>query len=207
MQSFANRALEGPYLAYAFVAEPAEQEVDEARLLGRIRFGEVFKSLLIEGHRKAGVPGSIHRYRRSLHRRRVHRSVDPTDRTPGASATDGRNWSRASWRSVYEPSVQRFPEVMRQFTHVLSIRTTRRGLVDFTREVRAWVAAQRVTTGLLTVFCKHTSASLLIQENAAREVRTDLEAFFEQIAPEDPSALCPRRRRAGRHAGASAHRC
>jgi secondary thiamine-phosphate synthase enzyme len=40
---------------------------------------------------------------------------------------------------------------------------------------------------LLTVYCKHTSASLLIQENAAGEVRTDLEAFFEQIAPEDPS--------------------
>ncbi len=75
---------------------------------------------------------------------------------------------------------------MRQFTHTLSIRTTRRGLVEITREVRDWVAAQRVTTGLLTVFCKHTSASLLIQENAAREVRTDLEAFFEQIAPEDP---------------------
>lgn len=47
--SFATRALEGPYLAYAFIAEPAEQAVDEARLLGRIRFGEVFKSLLIEG--------------------------------------------------------------------------------------------------------------------------------------------------------------
>ena len=75
---------------------------------------------------------------------------------------------------------------MRQFTHVLAIRTTRRGLVEFTREVRAWVVAQPLTTGLLTVFCKHTSASLLIQENAAGEVRTDLEAFFEQIAPEDP---------------------
>jgi secondary thiamine-phosphate synthase enzyme len=76
---------------------------------------------------------------------------------------------------------------MRQFTHIVAIRTTRRGLVDFTREVRAWVAAQDVTTGLLTIFCKHTSASLLIQENAAPEVRTDLEAFFEQLAPEDPS--------------------
>lgn len=75
---------------------------------------------------------------------------------------------------------------MRQFTHMLSIRTTRRGLVEITREVRAWVNAQQVGTGLLTVFCKHTSASLLIQENAAREVRTDLEGFFEQIAPEDP---------------------
>lgn len=76
---------------------------------------------------------------------------------------------------------------MRQFTHVLSIRTSRRGLVEITREVRAWVAAQQVRTGLLTVFCKHTSASLLIQENAAKEVRSDLEAFFERIAPEDPS--------------------
>ena len=41
--------------------------------------------------------------------------------------------------------------------------------------------------GLLTAFCRHTSASLLIQENAAAEVRADLEAFFETIAPEDPS--------------------
>lgn len=76
---------------------------------------------------------------------------------------------------------------MRQFTHVVSIRTSRRGLVEITREVRSWVSARQVTTGLLTVFCKHTSASLLIQENAAKEVRSDLEAFFEQIAPEDPS--------------------
>jgi len=44
-----------------------------------------------------------------------------------------------------------------------------------------------MTTGLLTLFCRHTSASLLIQENAAAEVRTDLEAFFDHIAPEDPS--------------------
>lgn len=44
-----------------------------------------------------------------------------------------------------------------------------------------------MTTGLLTLFCRHTSASLLIQENAAPEVRSDLEAFFEQLAPENPS--------------------
>lgn len=56
VESFASRALEGPYLAYAFIAEPAEQEVDEARLLGRIRFGEVFKSLLIEGIDKGEFP-------------------------------------------------------------------------------------------------------------------------------------------------------
>lgn len=76
---------------------------------------------------------------------------------------------------------------MRQFTHVLNVRTTQRGLVEITREIHAWVAAQQVTTGLLTVFCRHTSASLLIQENAAPEVRSDLVAFFERIAPEDPT--------------------
>jgi secondary thiamine-phosphate synthase enzyme len=43
-----------------------------------------------------------------------------------------------------------------------------------------------MTAGLLTVFCRHTSASLLIQENAAPEVRDDLQAFFEQLAPEAP---------------------
>lgn len=73
---------------------------------------------------------------------------------------------------------------MRQATHVLNIRTHRRGLLEITREIRAWVGSQNASTGLLTVFCKHTSASLLIQENAAREVRTDLETFFEQLAPE-----------------------
>lgn len=75
---------------------------------------------------------------------------------------------------------------MRQATHILDIRTSRRGLLEITREIRAWVRSQEVTTGLLTVFCQHTSASLLIQENAASEVRTDLETFFEQLAPEEP---------------------
>jgi secondary thiamine-phosphate synthase enzyme len=56
--------------------------------------------------------------------------------------------------------------------------------MEITREVRGWAESQNMTTGLLTVFCKHTSASLLIQENAAHEVRTDLETFFEQLAPE-----------------------
>jgi secondary thiamine-phosphate synthase enzyme len=76
---------------------------------------------------------------------------------------------------------------MRQATHILSVRSSGRGLFDFTREVRAWVSSQNVRTGLLTVFCRHTSASLLIQENAAPEVRTDLLAFFERLAPEDPT--------------------
>jgi secondary thiamine-phosphate synthase enzyme len=76
---------------------------------------------------------------------------------------------------------------MRQATHILSIQTRGRGLIELTRDVVAWVESQRVDKGLLTLFCRHTSASLLIQENAAPEVKTDIENFFAAIAPEDPS--------------------
>jgi secondary thiamine-phosphate synthase enzyme len=73
---------------------------------------------------------------------------------------------------------------MRQASTILTIDTTRQGLVDVTDQIARWVRDQRLTEGLLTVFCRHTSASLLIQENAAPEVRTDLEAYFARIAPE-----------------------
>jgi len=76
---------------------------------------------------------------------------------------------------------------MRQATTILHISTRGRGLLEITREVDSWLQGQSVAAGLLTVFCRHTSASLLIQENAAAEVRADLEAFFEHIAPEDPT--------------------
>jgi secondary thiamine-phosphate synthase enzyme len=76
---------------------------------------------------------------------------------------------------------------MRQATHRLNVETHGRGLVEITGEVEDWLARQGLRTGLLTLFCRHTSASLLIQENAAPEVRADLETFFEQLAPEDPS--------------------
>ena len=59
--------------------------------------------------------------------------------------------------------------------------------MEITGEVRAWLESQGVTTGLLTLFCRHTSASLLIQENAAPAVRSDLEKYFAAIAPEDPT--------------------
>ena len=75
---------------------------------------------------------------------------------------------------------------MRQAAHTLQIKTRGRGLVEITPEVARWVAAQRLETGLLTLFCRHTSASLLIQENADPDVRRDLETFFAQIAPEAP---------------------
>jgi secondary thiamine-phosphate synthase enzyme len=76
---------------------------------------------------------------------------------------------------------------MRQAADILCFETRGRGLVEITREIGAFVAGQAIETGLLTVFCRHTSASLLIQENAAPEVRVDLEHYFAQIAPEDPA--------------------
>ncbi len=76
---------------------------------------------------------------------------------------------------------------MRQATRLLRVETPGRGLIEVTRPIAGWIEDQAMSTGLLTVFCRHTSASLLIQENAAAAVRHDIEAFFEEIAPEDPS--------------------
>ena len=73
---------------------------------------------------------------------------------------------------------------MRQASHSLTIRTAGKGLTEITGEVAAWVAREGMTTGLLTLFCPHTTASLLIQENADPDVRADFAAFFEKIAPE-----------------------
>jgi secondary thiamine-phosphate synthase enzyme len=68
---------------------------------------------------------------------------------------------------------------------VLQTRPNRRGLSEITESVRGWVSKQGIASGMLTLFCRHTSASLLIQENADPDVQTDLEQFFEEIAPED----------------------
>ena len=73
---------------------------------------------------------------------------------------------------------------MRQADHTLAIETHGKGLTEITDRVADWLARQGIRTGLMTVFCRHTSASLLIQENADPAVRLDLEAFFERIAPE-----------------------
>lgn len=75
---------------------------------------------------------------------------------------------------------------MKQALHHLTVATRTRGLHEFTAEIDTWIDHQDIRTGLLTVFCRHTSASLLIQENADPDVRTDLERFFEKIAPESP---------------------
>jgi secondary thiamine-phosphate synthase enzyme len=67
----------------------------------------------------------------------------------------------------------------------LSIDTRPHEIKEITAEVGRWVAEQRIACGLLTVFIPHTSASLLIQENASPEVRRDLDAFLERLVPED----------------------
>lgn len=75
---------------------------------------------------------------------------------------------------------------MRLVQHRLTIPTQGQGLVEITREVARFVAESGLARGLLTLYLPHTSASLLIQENAAPEVRADLADFFAALAPEDP---------------------
>ena len=75
--------------------------------------------------------------------------------------------------------------MLRQSNAVLPIRSSRAGLIEITDSVLQFVAGSGIQEGLLTIFCRHTSASLLIQENAAPAARRDLERYFERIAPED----------------------
>lgn len=71
--------------------------------------------------------------------------------------------------------------------HTLRITTKGPGLLEITREVEGWLTAQSAgqaaMDGLLTVFCRHTSASLVIQENADPSVQRDLQRFFANLAP------------------------
>ncbi len=76
---------------------------------------------------------------------------------------------------------------MRQVTGIVEIDTERQGLVDITFRITPWVTGLDLRDGLLTLFCRHTSASLLIQEIAAPAARADLERYFAAIAPEDPA--------------------
>jgi secondary thiamine-phosphate synthase enzyme len=69
--------------------------------------------------------------------------------------------------------------------HRLTVATAGQGLVPVTAPIAAWLGQQAMAAGLLTVFCRHSSASLLIQENADPTVRADLEAFFRWLVPEN----------------------
>jgi len=73
---------------------------------------------------------------------------------------------------------------MRQAHHVLQVATPGRGLTEITRRIAAWVHDTSLGNGLLTVFVRHTSASLLIQENADPGVQRDLERFFARLVPD-----------------------
>lgn len=74
--------------------------------------------------------------------------------------------------------------MLRQMTESLTLRASRAGLLEFTMSVQSWVAGAGIRDGLLTLFCRHTSASLLIQENAAPAVARDLDRYFARLAPE-----------------------
>jgi secondary thiamine-phosphate synthase enzyme len=74
---------------------------------------------------------------------------------------------------------------MQQIQHILSVHSRGQGLYEVTDEIAAWLGERRVRQGLLTIFIRHTSASILIQENADPDVQRDLETFFNKLVPED----------------------
>jgi secondary thiamine-phosphate synthase enzyme len=76
---------------------------------------------------------------------------------------------------------------MQQAQQNLTYETTGQGLYELTRDVVDWSNGLAFDTGLLTLYCRHTSASLVIQENADPDVMRDLETFFKQLVPEDLS--------------------
>ena len=76
---------------------------------------------------------------------------------------------------------------MRQLVHQITIPTHGKGLYEITDEVLSWLRQGKLETGLLTVYVRHTSASLTIQENADPDVIRDLEAFFSRLVPENDS--------------------
>ena len=88
----------------------------------------------------------------------------------GGGRQDGRDGSRG--------------EAVKQAVEIMTVPTRGQGLLPVTGLVEAWLRRQTIATGLLTVFCQHSSASLLIQENADPTVRQDLEAFFRRLVPE-----------------------
>ena len=75
-------------------------------------------------------------------------------------------------------------EMSRQAQQVLPCNTQGQGLYEITRDVISWTESWPITTGLLTIYCRHTSASLIIQENADPAVLEDLQHFFKQLVPE-----------------------
>ena len=76
---------------------------------------------------------------------------------------------------------------MKQAQETITVETRGQGLYEVTGSIRRWLSGQGVTTGMLVVFCQHTSASLTIQENADPDVQRDLQTFFARLVRDDPS--------------------
>jgi len=76
---------------------------------------------------------------------------------------------------------------MKQAQETITVETRGQGLYEVTGSIRRWLSGQGVTTGMLAVFCQHTSASLTIQENADPDVQRDLQTFFSRLVRDDPS--------------------
>ena len=92
-------------------------------------------------------------------------------------------------------------QALRQAFHTLTVETRGPGFTEITRDVARWLVAAGSRDGLLTLFIRHTSASLVIQENADPDVQADLGTALEHLAPRT-ATLRARHRRAGRHASA-----
>jgi secondary thiamine-phosphate synthase enzyme len=113
---------------------------------------------------------------------RVMAGVDPaisfphsTDVRVRPAHDEGKTGARGMWQS----------SSMKQQQHRLMIATSGQGLYEFTREAKVFVKKSGIATGQLTLYCRHTSASLVIQENADPDVQRDLTEFFRRIIPED----------------------
>ncbi|MBT3558557.1 MAG: YjbQ family protein [Rhodospirillales bacterium] len=78
-------------------------------------------------------------------------------------------------------------DISHQAQHTLQLETNGQGLYEITDQIVAWASGQGAETGMLTVYCRHTSASLTIQENADPDVCFDLNTFFSTLVSEDPS--------------------
>jgi secondary thiamine-phosphate synthase enzyme len=76
---------------------------------------------------------------------------------------------------------------MQVLNKTITIETTGQGFYELTNQINQWVDDHNIDAGLVNVFCRHTSASLIITENADPDVLLDLAQFFKQLAPEKPS--------------------
>ncbi len=76
---------------------------------------------------------------------------------------------------------------MKQHQDTITVHSRGKGLYEITEAIASWLSRQGVASGMLIVFCQHTSASLTIQENADPDVQRDLETYFERIVREDPA--------------------